>query len=92
MTTNYHTWWLADRHDGLYLASGGLLAKIPTGAPDRHVGQELDLQLSHAITPQLQLAAGYAYIAPGAFLKAATPGQSYSAPFLMVTYVFLAEK
>ena len=26
------------------------------------------------------------------FLKQATPGESYSAPYVMVTYVFLAEK
>jgi len=92
INANYHTWWLADGHDGLYLASGALLARIAGGAPDRHVGQEVDLQFAHALTPQLQLAAGYAYIAPGAFLKAATPGKAYSTPFVMLTYVFLAEK
>ena len=43
-------------------------------------------------TPQLQLAAGYAHIFTGAFLKQATPGASYSHPYVMVTYVFLAER
>jgi hypothetical protein len=28
----------------------------------------------------------------GAFLEQATPGASYSAPYVMVTYVFLADK
>ena len=44
------------------------------------------------LTPQIQAAAGDAHIFPGAFLKAATPGASYSHPYVMVTYVFLAEK
>lgn len=92
MTANYHTWWLADRHDGLYLASGALLARIADGSAPRHVGQEVDLQVLHALTPQLQVAAGYAYVMPGGFLKSATPGAHYSAPFVMATYVFLAEK
>jgi hypothetical protein len=92
ITANYHTWWLADRHDGLYLATGALLARIPAGTAPRHVGQEADVQVSHALTPQLQVAAGYAYVMPGGFLKAATPGARYSAPFVMATYVFLAEK
>ncbi len=92
MSANYHTWWLADRHDGLYLATGALLARIADGSAPGHVGQEVDLQLSHALTPQLQVAAGYAYVMPGGFLKSATPGAQYSAPFVMATYVFLAEK
>ena len=92
ISANYHSWWLASPTDALYLASGAELARIPTGAPDSHVGQELDLQITRALTPQLQLAAGYAYIRPGAFLKAATPGASYSTPFMMLTYVFFAER
>jgi hypothetical protein len=92
ITAAYHSWWLADAHDGLYLATGALLARIPAGADSRHVGQELDLQFTHPLTPQLQLAAGYAHIVPGGFLKQATPGASYSSPFAMLTYVFLAEK
>lgn len=92
ISANYHTWWLASATDGLYLANGTQFARTAAGAPDRHVGQELDIQVSRALTPQLQLAAGYAYIRPGAFLKAATPGASYSTPFVMATYVFLAER
>ena len=33
-----------------------------------------------------------AYVFPGAFLKEATPGKRYSEPYVMVTYVFLAER
>ena len=39
-----------------------------------------------------QVAAGYAHIFTGGFLKQATPGASYSHPYVMVTYVFTAER
>ena len=92
ISLNYHSWWLAEKTDGLYAASGALLARVPGGAADSHVGQELDVQVSRALTPQIQLAAGYAHMFTGAFLEQATPGASYSAPYVMVTYVFLADK
>lgn len=89
---NYHSWWLADRRDALYGAGSGVAARVPGGAADGHVGQELDAQAFYALSPQIQLAGGYAYLFPGAFLKQATPGHAYSYPYVMVTYVFLAEK
>ena len=93
ISLNYHSWWLASGTDGLYSASGALLVpRVAGGATSTHVGQEIDLQVTRAITPQLQLAAGYAHIVSGAFLKEATPGASYSYPYVMATYVFLAER
>ncbi len=92
VTTNYHSWWLAENTDAIYNAGSAVLARVATGAADRHVGQEIDFQVSRALTPQIQAAAGYAHIVPGAFLKEATPGASYSHPYVMVTYVFLADK
>ena len=92
ISLNYHSWWLAEKTDALYAASGALLARVAGGAADSHVGQELDIQVTRALTPQIQLAAGYAHMFTGAFLKQATPGASYSAPYVMVTYVFLADK
>jgi Alginate export len=92
VTTNYHTWWLAETRDGLYNAGSTPIARIITGAENRHVGQEIDVQVAKSIFAQLQVAAGYAHIFTGAFLKEATPGASYSHPYVMVTYVFLADK
>jgi hypothetical protein len=89
---SYHSWWLAEKTDGLYGANGALLARVATGAASSHVGQELDIQVTRAVTPQIALAAGYSHVFTGAFLKEATPGASYSQPYVMVTYVFLAEK
>ena len=92
ITTNYHSWWLAEERDALYNVASAPIARIITGAANSHVGQELDVQVSKAIFPQLQVAAGYAHIFTGAFLKEATPGASYSHPYIQATYVFLADK
>ncbi|MGE3512828.1 MAG: alginate export family protein, partial [Vicinamibacterales bacterium] len=92
MNVGYHAWWLAEARDALYTAGGASIARVAAGAGSRHVGQEVDVQLSRMVTPQLQVAAGYAHIVPGKFLEQATPGASYSAPFVMATYIFLADK
>ena len=92
VTTNYHSWWLAENKDAIYNVANAVVGRVATGAAERHVGQELDVQVTRALTPQIQAAAGYAHIFPGPFLKATTPGAAYSHPYVMVTYVFLAEK
>jgi hypothetical protein len=86
---SYHSFWLASATDALYNAGGAVLARIPTGASDRHVGHELDIQATYTPSPRIQLHGGYAHIFTGAFLKEATPGRSYSAPYLMVTTMLL---
>src|SRR5204863_5404174 len=60
MSGSYHSWWLADKRDGLYAAWGALVARVATGAASAHVGQELDFQLSRTLTAQVQLAGGIA--------------------------------
>jgi hypothetical protein len=91
-SAGYHSWWLDSRRDALYNAAGAVVARVTGGAANGHVGQEVDVQATYVVSPQLQLSAGYAHIFTGAFLKEATPGASFSAPFVMATYVFLAEK
>jgi hypothetical protein len=84
----YHSWWLADAHDGLYNAGGALLARFANGNAGRHVGEEADLQAVYALNGQVQLAGGYGHIFPGTFLKLATPGKSHNFSYAMVTYLF----
>jgi hypothetical protein len=48
--------------------------------------------VSRPLTPQIQIAGGWARLVVGDFLKQATPGTDYGYGYLMVTYVFLAEK
>jgi hypothetical protein len=92
LASSYHSWWLASATDGLYSASGALVARSTAGTAGRHVGQELDGQVSFAYSPQLQIAGGYAHLFTGEFLRNTTPGRSYKAPYVMVTYVFLGEQ
>lgn len=92
LSGSYHSWWLAAGRDAMYNAGGGVLARIPAGAPDRHIGQELDVQATFSPAVALQIAAGYAHLFPGAFLQAATPGKTYGSPFVMVTSVLTMER
>jgi hypothetical protein len=92
IAVNYHSYWLAQRADALYAASGAPLARVSVGAASTRVGQEIDAQVSRPLTRQLVLAAGYSHLVAGRFLKQATPGKSYGGPFVMATYVFLAER
>jgi hypothetical protein len=92
VTASHHAWWLANRHDSLYNAGGAPIARVAGGAASTYVGQEIDVQLTRALTPQILVAGGYAHMFTGRFLKEATPGADYSYPYLMVTYVFLAER
>jgi hypothetical protein len=85
LSAGYHSFWLASATDALYNAAGVVLARIPTGASSTHVGQEADVQFVFAPSPRVQITGGYAHLFTGAFLKEATPGQSYSAPYVMVT-------
>ena len=97
---SYHSFWLASATDALYNAGGAVLARMPAGlraeavtakagAAHRHVGQELDIQATYTPSPRIQLTGGYAHMFTGAFLKAATPGRSYTAPYVMVTTMLL---
>ena len=77
MAGSYHSWWLASATDALYSASGALVARSAAGTAGRHVGQEIDAQVSYTYSPQLQIGGGYAHLVPGEFLKNTTPGRSY---------------
>jgi hypothetical protein len=92
VTGSGHSWRLADIHDGLYNAAGALIARFPGTPVTGHVGEEIDVQVFHALAAQISLAGGYSRIFPGTFLERATPGANYSFPYLMVTYIFLADK
>ncbi len=92
LSANYHSFWLMESRDALYAAGGAVSARVLTGAASTHVGQELDAQVTRPITNQLQIAAGIAHIFSGAFLREATPGASFTLPYVMATYVFLADR
>jgi alginate export protein len=89
---SYHSWWLASETDALYSASGAVVARSTAGTAGQYVGYEFDGQVVYAYSPQLQIAGGYAHMVPGEFLRNTTPGRTYKAPYMMVTYVFIGEQ
>jgi Alginate export len=88
IVTNYHNWWLASARDALYAPTGTAVIRKLDGSAGRHVGQEIDLQMSYTITAHIQLTAGVGHIFPGRFLKKITAGASYTFPFGMLNYTF----
>jgi hypothetical protein len=85
---SYHSWWLADSHDGLYNAAGALVTRVASGVAGRHIGYEMDFQAVYALNNLVQIGAGYAHIFPGTFLKNTTPGKAYDSSYVMLTYLF----
>ena len=83
-----HTWWLANATDGLYNAGGNLLLRDPTGRSGKHVGQELDLHASWTPAPNILISGGVGHIFAGEFLKNLSPGDSFTFPYVMLTYGF----
>lgn len=81
-TARYHSWWLATAADALYDASGAAFVLPVDPSGDRHVGQEIDVQATLSAPRKVKVAAGYAHIFPGSLLLRATPGHSYSYPYL----------
>jgi hypothetical protein len=84
----YHSWWLADTHDGLYNAAGTLVVRVPRGTAGKHIGQEADFQAVYALNNLVQIGTGYAHLFPGTFLKNTTQGKAYDFSYVMVTYLF----
>jgi hypothetical protein len=65
-----------------------LIARAADGSAGTHVGEELDAQGMWSVNKQIQLGAGVGHIFPGEFLKRATPGRSYTFPYLMAAWSF----
>ena len=83
-----HDWWLDAARDGLYNSGGALLVRDRTGTSGTHVGEEVDLQVSWAAMPGLQVAGGVGHMFAGEFLRHATPGNSYTFAYTTLVYGF----
>jgi hypothetical protein len=81
---DYHSFWLASRHDHLYDSGGCIVVRAPEGgAEDGHVGREVDITGRFALTKRLSLGAGFGYLFPGPFLEAVTTvGPSFAYAFV----------
>lgn len=84
----FHSWWLANAHDGLYSAPGALVVRDASGLSGRHVGEEVDLQVLWTPGKRVSAGAGVGHLFTGAFLEHATPGAEYTFSYVMVNYTF----
>ena len=84
----YHDFWLANAHDGLYSATGAVVAKSLTGTAGTHVGQEVDIEGIYKWNNAVQFGAGYGHFFTGEFLDKTTKGKNFSYPYFMTTYGF----
>jgi hypothetical protein len=88
-SANYHAYWLANTHDALYAANGSVvIPRVAAGTAGRWVGQEADVQGSHKFASGFEVGAGVGHIFPGTFIERASPGHSYTYPYVMTTYTF----
>jgi hypothetical protein len=84
----YSDYWLANAADALYNSSGSVVARSTKGTAGRWVGQEFDATLVYSPSKISQLGAGFAYLAPGTFLKLTTDGHGYAFPYLFYSTRF----
>ena len=88
-STNYHSYWLANVHDGLYTANGSVaIPRVSAGTAGRWVGQEADVQASRKFHNGLELGAGVGHIFPGTFIRLAASDYGYTYPYIMTIYKF----
>ncbi len=83
---NYHSWWRASLRDGLYNAGGVRTVASTDPADGRHIGQEIDFQAFFSPTPTITIGGGVGHVFPGEFLKNATPGASYTFPYILFNW------
>ncbi|MEO7142095.1 MAG: alginate export family protein [Bryobacteraceae bacterium] len=88
MSAKYSSYWLADAHDALYTTANVVLARSPSGAAGRFVGQEIDATALYTFSKQMQFGGGVGHIIPGEFLKKTTPGAGYTYPYILFNYAF----
>jgi alginate export protein len=89
VSTNYHSYWLANIHDGLYAANGSVaIPRVPAGTAGRWAGQEADVQGSHKFHNGFDVGAGVGHIFPGTFIRLAASDHGYTYPYVMTIYTF----
>lgn len=82
-----HSFWLANRNDGLYNAAGvRTVAAASGGAADAKIGDEVDATFTVPLTPTITIGGGIGHMFPGAFLKANTPRGSDTFTFLFTNF------
>ena len=74
--TQYHRFYLANKTDALYNASGFASAQDITGQSGSHVGDEMDLRFNIHVSRHQDVLLGYSKLWAGEYLKTNKPGVS----------------
>ena len=83
---DYHSFWLANRNDGLYNVAGiRTVAAPPGGAADSKIGDEVDATFTVPVSKTCTLGGGVGHMFPGAFLEANTTGAGNTFFFLFTS-------
>lgn len=85
---DYHSFWLADRQDGLYNVAGVRTVAAPAGgATDSKIGDEVDVTFTVPVTKTITIGGGMGRMLPGPFLKQNTPGIGNTFTFLFTSFL-----
>lgn len=83
---DYHSFWLANRNDGLYNVAGIRTVAAPEGgARDSKIGDEVDATLTVPVSKTFSVGGGVGRMFPAAFLKRNTPGAGNTFVFLFTS-------
>ena len=86
---DYHSFWLANKRDGLYNVAGVRSVAAPDGgAADAKIGDEVDVTFTVPLTPVLTVGGGAGHMFRGPFLEANSPGSGNTFSFLFCAYKF----
>jgi hypothetical protein len=84
---DYHSFWLANRHDGLYNAAGARSVAAPEGgAANTKIGDEVDVTFTVPVSKTITVGGGVGYMFTGAFLEQNTPGHGNTFTFLFTSF------
>lgn len=81
---DYHRFFLADKADHWYAASGKIFRTAPPGNSSTELGQELDVVVYGMIKEKLRMEAGYGRFYPGEYVKANFPSADDPSDFFYV--------
>ena len=86
---DYHSFWLADKADGLYNVAGrrSVAARVG-GATAAKVGDEVDATFAVPLTPIMTVGGEIGYMFAGPFPDANSPGSGNTFTFLFFGYKF----
>jgi hypothetical protein len=86
VSTGFHEYWLANRHDGLYNSGNVSVARSPDGSAGRYVGSDFDVIGTYSASEAIKIGVGCGHLFPGRFLNETLAGRAFTYPYVMMTW------